>query len=286
LSDLVSEAEELALKGKISESLVKYDEAIAAEPKNPLPYIGKASIQKATGNYKEAIDALGTALSILPEWNVAKEDEKRYNDFVAMLHVLRAEAFLYVDQPESAFKDLDVADAVREADAASLVVRANALAQKKEWMDAGDCLYRAEEWCFIHEDSMLTQVWLTKINCAKEYGDIFAPPYAAVVYKNGNWRMPKGTEEELLTRATNLRQIGLVFDALRYYDSALKMASKERAHILFLRATLLEQIKWYEDAINTYSEVLSMSSSGADEFQAHVRLANLISIRGTKNHGK
>jgi len=286
LSDLITEAEDLALSGKIQESLSKYDEAIAEDPKNPLPYVGKASIQKATGMYNEAIAALGVAISILPEWKVAKEDQKRYDDFVAMLHVLRGEAYLYANQPENAIMDLDAADSVRDADAASLVVRANALAQKKEWDEAGNCLYRAEEWCFLHEDSMLTQVWLTKIHCAKEMGGIFVPPYAAVVYKNKNWRMPKGSVDELLNRAENLRTTGLLYDSLRYYDSALELPSDKRAHILFLRGTVLEQLKWYEDAFNTYSEVLAASPSESDEFQAQVRMANIMAQRSTISHGE
>jgi len=242
LSDLITEAEDLAMAGKIPEAIEKYEEAIKEDPKNPLPFVGKASLEKATGKYDDAILDLGKALDILPEWRVAKEDEKRYKDFVSMLHVLRAEASLYADKPDDAIADLDAADVAREPDAASMVVRANALAQKKEWMVAGDLLYRAEEWCFLHEDSMLTQVWLTKIHCAKECGGVFVPPYAAKVYESGNWRMPKGTADELVERAGNLRKEGLLFDALRYYDAALEAEPNDRERVLSLRDLVISDI--------------------------------------------
>ncbi|MBO5368052.1 hypothetical protein J6A32_05450, partial [Methanocorpusculum sp.] len=248
MPDKIEEAEDLALAGKLDEAVAKYDEAIAEDDKNPLAYVGKASVIKAQGKFGECAEELEKALSILPEWNVAKEDEKRFADFCSMLHVLKAEALLYADNPDAAFAELDKADAVRDADAASLVVRANAHAQKKEWDEAGNCLYRAEEWCFLHDDSMLTQVWLTKVHCAQEAGGIFAPAYAAEVYASGNWRMPKGTAEELLERAGNLRKEGLLYDALRYYDACLAAEPADKAHVLFLKGIVFEQLKRFDDA--------------------------------------
>ncbi|HJJ72088.1 MAG TPA: hypothetical protein O0X95_02880, partial [Methanocorpusculum sp.] len=150
MPDKIEEAEDLALAGKLDEAVVKYDEAIADDDKNPLAYVGKASVIKAQGKFSECAEELEKALLILPEWNVAKEDEKRFADFKSMLHVLKAEALLYADNPDAAFAELDKADSVRAADAASLVVRANAHAQKKEWEEAGNCIYRAEEWCFFN----------------------------------------------------------------------------------------------------------------------------------------
>ena len=280
LSEIIDAAEDLALAGKLDEAVAKYDEAIADDPKNPLAYIGKASVIKAQGKYLECADELEKALSILPEWDVAAEDGKRFSDFVSMLHVLKAEALLYADNPEAAFAELDKADAVREADAASLVVRANAYAQQKEWEKAGDCLYRAEEWCFFHDDSMLTQVWLTKVHCAQEAGGIFAPPYAAEIYASKNWRMPKGTADELLERAGNLRKEGLLYDALRYYDACLDAEPADRAHVLFLKGIVFEQLKRFDDAYSAYADALAANPSQAEEFSIRVRWANAKALRG------
>ena len=280
LPDKIEEAEDLALAGKLDEAVAKYDEAIAEDDKNPLAYVGKASVIKAQGKFGECAEELEKALSILPEWNVAKEDEKRFADFCSMLHVLKAEALLYADNPDAAFAELDKADAVRAADAASLVVRANAHAQKKEWEAAGNCLYRAEEWCFLHDDSMLTQVWLTKVHCAQESGGIFAPAYAAEVYASGNWRMPKGTAEELLERAGNLRKEGLLYDALRYYDACLAAEPADKAHVLFLKGIVFEQLKRFDDAYSAYADALAANPSEAEEFSIRVRWANARALRG------
>ena len=280
LPDKIEEAEDLALAGKLDEAVAKYDEAIAEDDKNPLAYVGKASVIKAQGKFGECAEELEKALSILPEWNVAKEDEKRFADFCSMLHVLKAEALLYADNPDAAFAELDKADAVRAADAASLVVRANAHAQKKEWDEAGNCLYRAEEWCFLHDDSMLTQVWLTKVHCAQESGGIFAPAYAAEVYASGNWRMPKGTAEELLERAGNLRKEGLLYDALRYYDACLAAEPADKAHVLFLKGIVFEQLKRFDDAYSAYADALAANPSEAEEFSIRVRWANARALRG------
>lgn len=280
LPDKIEEAEDLALAGKLDEAVAKYNEAIAEDDKNPLAYVGKASVIKAQGKFGECAEELEKALSILPEWNVAKEDEKRFADFCSMLHVLKAEALLYADNPDAAFAELDKADAVRDADAASLVVRANAHAQKKEWEAAGNCLYRAEEWCFLHDDSMLTQVWLTKVHCAQEAGGIFAPAYAAEVYASGNWRMPKGTAEELLERAGNLRKEGLLYDALRYYDACLAAEPADKAHVLFLKGIVFEQLKRFDDAYSAYADALAANPSEAEEFSIRVRWANARALRG------
>ena len=280
LPDKIEEAEDLALAGKLDEAVAKYNEAIAEDDKNPLAYVGKASVIKAQGKFGECAEELEKALSILPEWNVAKEDEKRFADFCSMLHVLKAEALLYADNPDAAFAELDKADAVRAADAASLVVRANAHAQKKEWEAAGNCLYRAEEWCFLHDDSMLTQVWLTKVHCAQESGGIFAPAYAAEVYASGNWRMPKGTAEELLERAGNLRKEGLLYDALRYYDACLAAEPADKAHVLFLKGIVFEQLKRFDDAYSAYADALAANPSEAEEFSIRVRWANARALRG------
>lgn len=280
LSDKIEEAENLALAGKLDEAVAKYDEAITEDAKDPLAYVGKASVLKAQSKFRAAADTLESALALLPEWDVAEADAKRFADFCSMLHVLKAEALLYADAPDEAVAELDKADAVRAADAASLVVRANAHAQKKEWEEAGNCLYRAEEWCFLHDDSMLTQVWLTKVHCAQEAGGVFAPPYAAEVYASGNWRMPKGTAEELLERAGNLRKEGLLYDSLRYYDACLAAEPADKAHVLFLKGIVFEQLKRFDDAFSAYADALAANPSSAEEFSIRVRWANAKALRG------
>ena len=280
--DVVTEAEELALAGKFDEALKKYDEALADDPYNPLILVGKSAVFKAQGKYAECADELKKALESLSSWQVSKEDTERFNSFSAMLHVLCAEAYLYAEERENVFRELDAADSIREADAASLLVRANAHAQAKEWEKAGDLLYRAEEWCFLHEDSMLTQVWLTKVHCAKEAGGIFAPPYAAEVYAKKTWRMPKGTAEELLERAGNLRKEGLLYDALRYYDACLEANPENRAHVLFLKGVVLEQLKRFDDAFSCYADALSANPDAREEFAIRVRWANTKALRGTQ----
>ncbi len=280
LSEKIEEAENLAASGKLEEAVALFDEAIAEDPKNPLAFVGKASVIKALGKYQEAADELEKALAILPEWDVAKDDLERFNAFLSMLRVLKAEALLYADKPAEAIVELDKADEIREADAASMVVRANAHAQKKEWEKAGDLLYRAEEWCFLHDDTMLTQVWLTKVHCAQEAGGFFAPPYAAKVYASKNWRMPKGTPDELLERAGNLRKEGLLYDALRYYDACLEAEPEDKAHVLFLKGIVFEQLKRFDEAYETYADALAANPSESEEFTIRVRWANAKALRG------
>ena len=115
------------------------------------------------------------------------------------------------------------------------MVRGQALVQKKEYDAAGDCFYRAEEWCNTHEDTMLTQVWHCKVRLAEENGGVLAPPYAAEMYARGTgFRPPQGTPEEILERANNLRSAGLLYDALRYYDAAsLPQATRTKPSYCF-----------------------------------------------------
>ncbi|HJJ36295.1 MAG TPA: hypothetical protein O0X27_03855 [Methanocorpusculum sp.] len=279
-TDIVAEAENLALAGKFDEALKKYNEAATSDPTNPLIAVGKSTILKAQGKYAECAETLGIALESLSSWNVAKEDMVRYNQFTSMLHVLRAEAYLYAQDLSHVFSELDEADKVSGADAASMVVRANAHAQKKEWNEAGDLLYRAEEWCFQHEDSMLTQIWQSKVQYAKDAGGVFAPPYAAEIYKNGHWRTPKGTVDELLERAGNLRKAGLLYDALHYYDAALAQATENKAHILFLKGVVYEQLKRFDDAFGCYSDALAANPTQEEEFMIRVRWSNTKALRG------
>lgn len=280
ISDRIEEAENLASQGKLEQALLLFDEAIAEDDKNPLAYVGKAAVLKATGKYLDAASTLESALQNISEWDVAEADGERFVAFVSMLRVLKAEALLYADESDAAIQELDKADAVRDADAASMVVRANAHAQKKEWEKAGDLLYRAEEWCFLHDDSMLTQVWLTKVHCAQEAGNFLAPPYAAEVYASGNYRHPKGTVDELLTRAGNLRKEGLLYDALRYYDAALELALPNKAHVLFLKGIIFEQLKRFDDAFSIYSDALAASPAPDEEFMIRVRWSNAKALRG------
>lgn len=280
LPDSVAEAEKLALAGKFDEALAKYNEVAVADPTNPLIAVGKSTVLKAMGKYAECAQELGIALESLSSWRVARDDMARYNQFTSMLHVLRAEAYLYAQDLSHVFQELDSADAVSGADAASMVVRANAHAQKKEWAEAGNLLYRAEEWCFLHEDSMLTQIWQSKVQYAKDAGGIFAPPYATEIYKNGHWRTPKGTVDELLERAENLRKTGLLYDALHYYDAALAVATENKAHILFLKGVIYEQLNLFEDAFGCYSDALSADPTQEEEFMIRVRWSNTKALRG------
>lgn len=278
--DSIAEAEKLALAGKFDEALKKYNEAATVDPTNPLIAVGKSTVLKAMGKYAECAQELGNALDSLSLWNVAKEDTTRYNQFTSMLHVLRAEAYLYAQDLPQVFQELDKADVVSGPDAASMVVRASAHAQKKEWDEAGNLLYRAEEWCFLHEDSMLTQIWQSKVQYAKDAGGILAPPYAAEVYKNGHWRMPKGTVDELQERAGNLRNAGLLYDALRYYDAALAVTTENKAHFLFLKGVVYEQLKLFNDAFGCYSDALATNPTQDEEFMIRVRWANTKALRG------
>ncbi|WP_304910960.1 tetratricopeptide repeat protein [Methanocorpusculum sp.] len=277
LSDFIEKAEELALSGKFEEALGKYDEAIGEDPTDPLTYVGKASILKALGRYAECAECMDTSIKILPEWKGADLDKA--SDLASMLLVLKAEALLYADKPEEALLTVDEADKVRDADAASLVVRAQAYAQQKKYEEAGNCLYRAEEWCFLHDDAMLTQIWLSKVHIAKESGKPFAPPYAAEVYKSGNWRKPTGTAEELFERGNNLRGEGLLYDALRYYDASLATGPENRALILFFKGIIFEQLKNFTEAYSMYSDALAAGPVPEDEFKIRVRWANAKSLR-------
>ncbi len=277
LSDHIEKAEELALSGKFEEALGKYDEAIKEDPADPLTYVGKASILKALGRYVECADCMDASIRILPEWKGADLDRASY--LTSMLLVLKAEAQLYAEKPEEALMTVDEADKMREADAASLVVRAQAYALQKKYEEAGNCLYRAEEWCFLHDDAMLTQVWLSKVHVAKESGKAFAPPYAAEVYKSGNWRKPAGTAEELFERGNNLRGEGLLYDALRYYDASLAAEPKNRALILFFKGIIFEQLKNFTEAYSMYSDALAVGPAPEDEFKIRVRWANAKCLR-------
>lgn len=277
MSDFIEKAEELALSGKFEEALEKYDEAIGEDPSDPLTYVGKASVLKALGRYDECVECMETSVRILPEWKGADLD--RITNLTSMLLVLKAEAQLYAERPEEALLTVDEADKIREADAASLVVRAQAYAQQKNYEEAGNCLYRAEEWCFLHDDAMLTQIWLSKVHLAKEGGKPFAPPYAAEVYKSGNWRKPVGTAEELFERGNNLRGEGLLYDALRYYDACLAAEPENRALILFFKGIIFEQLKNFDEAYSMYSDALAAGPAPEDEMKIRVRWANAKSLR-------
>lgn len=272
MSDFIEKAEELALSGKFEEALGKYDEAIGEDPSDPLTYVGKASVLKALGKYDKCVECMDTAVKIIPEWKGT--DPERIPTFTSMLLVLKAEALLYAEKPDEALVTVDEADKISDADAASLIVRAQAHAQLKNYEEAGNCLYRAEEWCFLHDDAMLTQIWLSKVHLAKESGKAFAPSYAAEVYKSGNWRTPTGTAEELFERGNNLRSEGLLYDALRYYDACLAAGPKNRALILFFKGIIFEQLKNFSEAYSMYSDALAAGPTPEDEFKIRVRWAN------------
>ena len=277
MSDFIEKAEELALSGKFEEALGKYDEAVGEDPSDPLTYVGKASVLKALGRYDECIACMDTAVKIIPEWKGT--DPERIPTFTSMLLVLKAEALLYAEKPDEALVTVDEADEISKADAASLIVRAQAHAQLKNYEEAGNCLYRAEEWCFLHDDAMLTQIWLSKVHIAKESGKVFAPPYAAEVYKSGNWRKPAGTAEELFERGNNLRGEGLLYDALRYYDACLAAGPENRALVLFFKGIIFEQLKNFTEAYSMYSDALAAGPAPEDELKIRVRWMNAKSLR-------
>ncbi|MDE2442815.1 MAG: tetratricopeptide repeat protein [Methanocorpusculum sp.] len=276
-ADLTMQAEELALTGKLDEALRMYDAAVAADHTNPLAWIGKASILKAQGKYTESAECFDAALAGIPEWeHAAAGEEERMAAFVSMLSVLKAEALLYAEKPNEALAAVDAADAVRGADAASLVIRGQALVQKKEYEAAGDCFYRAEEWCNTHEDTMLTQVWHCKIQLAKEIDGVLAPPYAAEMYARGvGFRPPQGTPDAILERGNNLRSAGLLYDALRYYDAAVTAGHQNKALILFLKGVVFEQLKRSTDALEAYSDALKADPAPDDAFRIRMRWAAL-----------
>lgn len=281
-AELITQAEELALAGKLDEALRLYDAAIAADHTNPLAWVGKASILKAQGRYIDAAGCFDAALAGIPAWSKEAAAEKdRMAAFTSMLSVLKAEALLYAEKPDEALAAVDAADEVRDADAASLVVRGQAFIQKKEYEKAGDCFYRAEEWCNTHEDTMLTQVWHCKVQLAKESGGVLAPPYAAEMYAAGvGFRPPKGTPEEILERGNNLRSAGLLYDALRYYDAAIAEGHRNKALILFLKGVVFEQLRRSDDALEAYSDALKADPAPEDEFRIRMRWAGLRANRG------
>lgn len=274
-ADLITQAEEIALTGKLDEALRMNDTAVATDHTNPLAWIGKASVLKAKGRYTESAECFDAALARIPAWGDAAAGETdRMAAFVSMLSILKAEVLLYAEKPDEALAAADAADAVWDADAASLVVRGQALVQKKEYDAAGDCFYRAEEWCNTHEDTMLTQVWHCKVRLAEENGGILAPPYAAEMYARGTgFRPPQGTPEEILERENNLRSAGLLYDALRYYDTAAGHPNK--ALILFLKGVVFEQLRRSADALDAYSDALKADPQPEDEFRIRMRWAGL-----------
>ncbi len=276
-AELIVQAEELAVAGKLDEALRAFDAAIARDHTDPLAWVGKASVLKAKGRYAESAECFTAALAGLPSGKGFSEaDAEKTAAFSSMLCVLKAEALLYAEKPDEAVAALNEADSIRTPDAASLVVRGQAYVQKKEYAEAGNCFYRAEEWCNANEDTMLTQVWLCKVDLAKEIGGILAPPYAAELYAGGRgFRQPKGTPEEILERANNLRSAGLMYDALRYYDAALAADCANAASVLFLKGVVFEQIRRPLDALDCYSEALKKNPEPADEFRIRTRWAAL-----------
>jgi hypothetical protein len=278
LSDLLDEAQELASAMKFDEALAKYDEAIAADAKNPLAYVEKGSVLKALGRYQECIACFDAALRVLDGWDVSKDDGGRLDAFYAMLLVLKAEAHLYIQEAAPAFAALDKADLRHGADAASLVIRAQAHMLQKEYEEAGNCFYRAEEWCFKHDDAMLSQIWRGKLDLAHEC-KVVAPAYAERVYKGGWYRKPAGEAADLFERANKVRDEGLLFDAMRFYDAALEAGFSDRALVFFFKGMLYERMMRWDEAYALYSDALREGPGAADEFNIRVRWANAKAMR-------
>lgn len=277
LSDLISDAGALVLSGKIDEGLKKYDEAIKDDPQNPLSYIEKAAVLKALNRFEEACADIDSALGILRSWDVAKTDEARYDSFYSMLVILKAETLLAMDKADEC---LSVLENQSTDDAAYSVVKAQALAALNKYEDAFDCLYKAEEWCFLNTDEMLTNIWLLKIRFAKEVGAPIAPPYAKTVYELERMRRPKGTGDEIFEHANNLRNLGLLYDALHYYRVCLESNPSNKALVLFFTGIVFEQLKEFDKAFSCYSDALAAGPDAEDEFKIRVRWANAKMMRG------
>ncbi|HJJ47470.1 MAG TPA: hypothetical protein O0X39_00555 [Methanocorpusculum sp.] len=273
MSDLLDEAQELASSMKFDEALAKYDEAIAADAANPLAYVEKGSVLKALGRYKECIACFDAAIRVLDGWKVSEDDGERLDAFYAMLLVLKAEAHLYMNEADLAFSALDKADFRHGSDAASLVIRAQAHMLQKEYEEAGNCFYQAEEWCFRNDDAMLSQIWRGKLDLAHECKTV-APAYGEKVYKEGWYRKPLGEAADLFERANKVRDEGLLFDAMRFYDAALGAGFSDRALVFFFKGMLYEKLKRWNEAYSLYSDALKAGPSSADEFNIRVRWAN------------
>lgn len=274
MSDLFAEAQEYANALKFDEALAKYDEIISHDAKNPLAYVEKGSILKALGRYVECISCFDEAIRILDGWDVADDDGGRFDSFYAMLLVLKAEGCLYIGDADGALTALGIADTRHGADAASLVIRAQAYMIQKKYDDAGNCYYKAEEWCYFHDDSMLSQIWRGKLDLAHEC-KIVVPPYAECVYEKGHYRKPVGDAAELFERGNRVRDEGLLFDALRYYDASLTAGFSDRGVILFFKGIIYERLKRYDKAFSLYSDALQENISADDEFKICARWANV-----------
>lgn len=272
-ADLTKKADELSLTGKFEEALQLYDQAIAVDPTDPLSWIGKASVLKALERYSECVSCFDEALKgISALENVAEMDDTRLSNFTAMLYILKAEALLYAENPVQVFAALNKAAEFCEPDAASSVVRGQAYLLMKNYEEAGNCFYQAEEWCNLNDDSMLTQVWLCKVHLAKENGGRLAPSYAAEMYARGTgFKQPAGDSEEILEKGNNLRKEGLLYDALRYYDAALSLETENKAVVLFYKGVTLEQLKKYDEAFSVYSDALKENPFPEDEFRIRMR---------------
>lgn len=283
IDELLESANTVAMTGNPEEALGYYDAVLQLDPANPLALVGKASILKALSRYQECADCFETALAGVSSWsNVSSEDIERRDQFLAMLWVLKAEVLLYLERPDLAIEAVDSADHIRDADAASLIVRGQAYLRQKNFEEAGNCFYRAEEWCNAYEDSMLTQVWLCKLQLAKEAGGKVAPPYAAGMYtRKTGWKKPEGTTEELLDRGNNLRNEGLLYDALRYYDAAIANGAKDIAKILFFKGVIFEQLRQFEDALACYNDALRNEPHQEDEFMIRIRREGCRAERGS-----
>ena len=195
-----------------------------------------------------------------------------------MLLVLKAEGCLYLNDTESAVKALDKADARHSADAASLVIRAQAMMMQKDYVEAGNCFYKAEEWCFKNDDSMLSQIWRGKLDLAREC-KVVAPPYAEKVYREGNYRKPAGEAGTLFERGNRVRDEGLLFDAMRFYDAAIAAGFANKALVLFFKGMIYERLKRWDEAFSIYSDALAAGPQDADEFKIRVRWANAKSMQ-------
>ena len=258
---------------KFGEAIAKYDEAIARDAKNPLAYVEKGSVLKAIGRYRECVGCFDAALRILDGWGVSEDDGGRLDAFYAMLLVLKAEAHLYLGEGAPAFSALDKADARHGADAASLVIRAQAHMMQKEYGEAGEYFYRAEEWCFRNDDAMLSQIWRGKLDLARECSCV-APAYAERVYKEGWYRKPVGAPADLFERANRIRDAGLLFDSMRFYDAALEAGFEDRALIFFFKGMIYERLKRWNEAFSLYSDALKAGPKEEDEFKIRVRWTN------------
>ena len=66
----------LGNSGRISESLICFQEAIKIDPRNPIGWNNKGVILREQGKYQDAINAFDEAINIDPSYELAKKNRE------------------------------------------------------------------------------------------------------------------------------------------------------------------------------------------------------------------